>query len=72
MTFSRIVSGLDRLVALIISLGRFLALPVVALLFLPAPVWPSDSIWRERMAADLREWPHGKPKDLSRYNSQSQ
>jgi hypothetical protein len=57
------------------GLGMVCALGVgtlVAVLFVPAPVWPSDSVWRERMAADLREWPQGKPKDLSRYNSQSQ
>ncbi|HTD52357.1 MAG TPA: hypothetical protein VK780_04980, partial [Thermoanaerobaculia bacterium] len=45
---------------------------LVAALFLPARVWPSDSAWRERMAADLRERPQGKAKDLSRYNSQFQ
>jgi hypothetical protein len=45
---------------------------LVAALFLPAHVWPADSAWRQRMAADLRGAPQGKPKDLSRYNSQSQ
>lgn len=44
----------------------------VAVLFLPARVWPADSAWRQRMGEDLLGTPQGKPKDLSRYNSQSQ
>jgi hypothetical protein len=45
---------------------------LVAVLFLPARVWPTDAAWRQRMGQDLRSEAHGKPKDLSRYNSQSQ
>ena len=45
---------------------------LVAVLFLPARVWPTDSAWRQRMAADLGGEPQGKPKNLSRYNSKSQ
>jgi hypothetical protein len=45
---------------------------LVAALFLPARVWPTDSAWRQLMAADLRGERQGNPKDLSRYNSQSQ
>jgi hypothetical protein len=45
---------------------------LVGALFLPARVWPSDSVWRQRLAADLRGEPQGKPKDPSRYNSQSE
>jgi hypothetical protein len=43
---------------------------LVAVLFLPAPVWPSDSVWRESMASDLRPG-EGKTIDPHRYNSQS-
>ena len=55
MTLSRIVFGLDRLVAVIISLGRFLALPVVALLFLQ---WPLRDVVQaySRDANDLGQW----------------
>ncbi len=44
---------------------------LVAVLFLPAPVWPSDSVWRERMASDLRP-AEDRTSDPHRYNSQSQ
>ena len=50
-----IVSGLDRLVAGVISCGRFLALPVVVLLFLQ---WPLRDFIRaySREANDLGQW----------------
>jgi TRAP-type mannitol/chloroaromatic compound transport system permease small subunit len=49
------VSGLDRLVAAILSGGRWLLLPVVALLFLQ---WPLRDLVRSysREANDLGQW----------------
>jgi TRAP-type mannitol/chloroaromatic compound transport system permease small subunit len=49
------VSGLDRLVATILSGGRWLLLPVVALLFLQ---WPLRDLVRSysREANDLGQW----------------
>jgi TRAP-type mannitol/chloroaromatic compound transport system permease small subunit len=50
-----LVSGLDRLVAAILSCGRWLLLPVVALLFLQ---WPLRDLVRSysREANDLGQW----------------
>jgi TRAP-type mannitol/chloroaromatic compound transport system permease small subunit len=55
MTLSRLISALDRLVAGVLSLGRFLALPVVVLLFLQ---WPLRDVVRaySREANDLGQW----------------
>src|SRR5215472_14068132 len=55
MNLRRIVAGLDRLVAVVISCGRFLALPVVVLLFLQ---WPLRDFVRaySREANDLGQW----------------
>jgi TRAP-type C4-dicarboxylate transport system permease small subunit len=49
------ISGLDRLVAAILSGGRWLLLPVVALLFLQ---WPLRDLVRSysREANDLGQW----------------
>ncbi len=71
-TFAVAIRGFPRTrpgVGMVCALGVG---ALVAALFLPARVWPTDSAWRQRMAADLRGEPQGKPKDLSRYNSQSQ
>jgi TRAP-type mannitol/chloroaromatic compound transport system permease small subunit len=50
-----IVNALDRLIALILSAGRWLLLPVVALLFLQ---WPLRDLVRaySREANDLGQW----------------
>jgi TRAP-type mannitol/chloroaromatic compound transport system permease small subunit len=55
MPISRIASALDCLVAGVVSLGRFLALPVVVLLFLQ---WPLRDLVRaySRDANDLGQW----------------
>lgn len=52
---SRLISGLDRLVAAILAAGQWLLLPVVALLF---PQWPLRDIVRARSrdANDLGQW----------------
>jgi TRAP-type mannitol/chloroaromatic compound transport system permease small subunit len=52
---SAFVSGLDRLVAAVLSGGRWLLLPVVALLFLQ---WPLRDLVRSysREANDLGQW----------------
>jgi TRAP-type mannitol/chloroaromatic compound transport system permease small subunit len=52
---ARLITGLDRLVALILSAGRWLLLPVVALLFLQ---WPLREFVRSysREANDLGQW----------------
>src|SRR6478672_8177756 len=52
---TRLIGGLDRLVATILSCGRWLLLPVVALLFLQ---WPLRDIFRgySREANDLGQW----------------
>jgi len=52
---TRLIGGLDRLVAAILSGGRWLLLPVVALLFLQ---WPLRDIFRawSRDANDLGQW----------------
>src|SRR5258708_37069553 len=51
----RLIDGLDRLVAAILSGGRWLLLPVVALLFLQ---WPLRDLVRSysRDANDLGQW----------------
>lgn len=51
----RLIGGLDRLVGAILSAGRWLLLPVVALLFLQ---WPLRDIFRSysREANDLGQW----------------
>jgi TRAP-type mannitol/chloroaromatic compound transport system permease small subunit len=51
----RLTTGLDRLVAFILSAGRWLLLPVVALLFLQ---WPLREFVRSysREANDLGQW----------------
>src|SRR5215213_6811074 len=51
----RLIAGLDRLVAAILSAGRWLLLPVVLLLFLQ---WPLRDIARtySREANDLGQW----------------
>jgi TRAP-type mannitol/chloroaromatic compound transport system permease small subunit len=55
MTQARLIGGLDRLVAFILSAGRWLLLPVVALLFLQ---WPLREFVRSysREANDLGQW----------------
>jgi TRAP-type mannitol/chloroaromatic compound transport system permease small subunit len=55
MILRQIVAGLDRLVAVVVSCGRFLALPVVVLLFLQ---WPLRDFVRaySREANDLGQW----------------
>lgn len=55
MHLSRVVSVLDRLIAGIIAVGRYLALPVVVLLFLQ---WPLRDLVRaySREANDLGQW----------------
>jgi TRAP-type mannitol/chloroaromatic compound transport system permease small subunit len=55
MMIQGVVSSLDRLVAAILSLGRFLALPIVVLLFLQ---WPLRDFVRaySREANDLGQW----------------
>ena len=52
---TRLIGGLDRLVAAILSGGRWLLLPVVALLFLQ---WPLRDLVRSysREANDLGQW----------------
>src|SRR6185369_16589276 len=52
---SALIGGLDRLVAAILSGGRWLLLPVVALLFLQ---WPLRDLVRgwSREANDLGQW----------------
>src|SRR3954454_18711234 len=52
---TRLIGGLDRLVAAILSGGRWLLLPVVLLLFLQ---WPLRGIFRawSRDANDLGQW----------------
>jgi len=52
---TRLIGGLDRLVAAILSAGRWLLLPVVALLFLQ---WPLREFVRSysREANDLGQW----------------
>lgn len=52
---TRLIGGLDRLVAAILSGGKWLLLPVVALLFLQ---WPLRDIVRNysREANDLGQW----------------
>jgi TRAP-type mannitol/chloroaromatic compound transport system permease small subunit len=52
---TRLIGGLDRLVAFILSAGRWLLLPVVALLFLQ---WPLREFVRSysREANDLGQW----------------
>src|SRR6202051_273790 len=55
MMIQGVVSSLDRLVAGVLSLGRFLALPIVVLLFLQ---WPLRDFVRaySREANDLGQW----------------
>ena len=55
MTLSRIAPALDRLVAGIVALGRFLALPVVVLLFLQWPLRDFVQAY-SRDANDLGQW----------------
>ena len=52
---TRLIGGLDRLVAAILSAGSWLLLPVVLLLFLQ---WPLRDIFRtySREANDLGQW----------------
>ena len=52
---TRLIGGLDRLVAAILAGGQWLLLPVVALLFLQ---WPLRDIFRtySREANDLGQW----------------
>ena len=52
---TRLIGGLDRLVAVILSGGKWLLLPVVALLFLQ---WPLRDVVRgwSREANDLGQW----------------
>jgi TRAP-type mannitol/chloroaromatic compound transport system permease small subunit len=52
---TRLVSGLDRLVGVIFSAGRWLLLPVVALLFLQWPLRDIARVW-SRDANDLGQW----------------
>src|SRR5258708_31247628 len=52
---TRLIGGLDRLVAAILEVGQWLLLPVVALLFLQ---WPLREIVQHfsREANDLGQW----------------
>ena len=52
---TRLIGGLDRLIGAILSAGRWLLLPVVALLFLQ---WPLRDFFRtySREANDLGQW----------------
>jgi TRAP-type mannitol/chloroaromatic compound transport system permease small subunit len=52
---TRLIGGLDRLVAAILSGGRWLLLPVVLLLFLQWPLRDIFRIW-SRDANDLGQW----------------
>lgn len=52
---TRLIGGLDRLVAAILSAGRWLLLPVVALLFLQWPLREFVRAW-SREANDLGQW----------------
>jgi TRAP-type mannitol/chloroaromatic compound transport system permease small subunit len=52
---TRLIGGLDRLVAVILSGGRWLLLPVVALLFLQWPLRDLVRAW-SRDANDLGQW----------------
>jgi len=52
---TRLIGGLDRLVAAILSGGRWLLLPVVLLLFLQWPLRDIFRVW-SRDANDLGQW----------------
>src|SRR5690242_13485993 len=52
---SRLIGGLDRLVAAILGAGQWLLLPVVALLFLQWPLRDLVRAW-SRDANDLGQW----------------
>jgi TRAP-type mannitol/chloroaromatic compound transport system permease small subunit len=52
---SRLIGGLDRLVAAILAAGQWLLLPVVALLFLQWPLRDIVRAW-SRDANDLGQW----------------
>ena len=52
---TRLIGGLDRLVAAILLAGRWLILPVVALLFLQWPLRDFVRAW-SREANDLGQW----------------
>ena len=52
---TRLIGGLDRLVAAILSGGRWFLLPVVLLLFLQWPLRDIFRIW-SREANDLGQW----------------
>src|SRR6185295_16816953 len=52
---SRLIGGLDRLVAAILGAGRWLLLPVAALLFLQWPLRDIVRAW-SRDANDLGQW----------------
>jgi TRAP-type mannitol/chloroaromatic compound transport system permease small subunit len=51
----RLIGGLDRLVAALLSVGQWLLLPVVALLFLQWPLRDFVRAW-SRDANDLGQW----------------
>src|SRR5437588_6443542 len=52
---TRLIGGLDRLVAAVLGAGKWLLLPIVVLLFLQ---WPLRDIFRSysREANDLGQW----------------
>jgi TRAP-type mannitol/chloroaromatic compound transport system permease small subunit len=52
---ARLIGGLDRLVAVVLSAGRWLILPVVALLFLQWPLRDFVRAW-SRETNDLGQW----------------
>jgi TRAP-type C4-dicarboxylate transport system permease small subunit len=52
---TRLIGGLDRLIAVILSGGKWLLLPVVALLFLQWPLRDLVRAW-SREANDLGQW----------------
>ena len=52
---SRLIGGLDRFVAVILSGGKWLLLPIVALLFLQWPLRDLVRAW-SRDANDLGQW----------------
>jgi len=52
---TRFIGGLDRTVALVLSAGRWLLLPVVLLLFLQWPLRDIARVW-SREANDVGQW----------------
>src|SRR5437870_3765525 len=55
MTMGRMICFLDRIISIAVSCGRWLALPVVVLLFLQWPLREFVGKW-SREANDLGQW----------------